>query len=114
MSIECRLGYLMKPKPGLIEQLRSVGSDLHEVYKGNIVIVTEKLDYEEYFEGSKRLIIEKCKVCFVREFVFNWDYSKDELYTLFGKFETELELFDRWWVAESAECEEIPTDWKKT
>jgi hypothetical protein len=70
------------------------------------------LDYEEYFEGWKNKIINKSKEHFIKEIIYTLDFPKKDLAILFGEFNSELELFDNWWLLESADCEEIPTDWK--
>ena len=112
MSISCRLGYIVKAKDSLFEQLSSVNSGLGEYFRQNYVLVTENLDYEVYFEGWKKTIKQKCKIHFVKETIYLLDYPKKELIMLFGEFNSEEDLFDKWWSLELADCDEIPTDWK--
>ncbi len=112
MSLSCRLGYIVTAKPELFEHLKIVDSDLDEYFREGYIVVTEELDYEEYFESWKKLIIQKCKTCFIRESVYSLDYSKEELVEIFGDFSSDIDLFDKWWTLTSADCSEIPTDWK--
>lgn len=113
MTFKCRLGYLAIAKKELYQQLESVGSDLSDYFSSHNVMITEKLDYEEYFEGGwKSKIIDNCKTQFIKETVFDLEFTKEELVKLFGQFSSEVELFDRWWVFEKVDVSEIPTNWK--
>jgi len=112
--VKCRLGYLAKPKDEFITHLREIGSDLDEYFLQNHVVITDNLEYEEYFEGWKRSILEKAKAHFIVDTIFDLDYSKEEMVELFGPFENEIQLFDNCWYFEDADIAQIPTDWKKT
>ena len=114
MSFKNRLGYLVKVRGELFTKLRELDSDLVEYFAENYVMMTDELEYEKYLEGWSKLIISNCKSQFIKEVVYELDYSKDELLTLFGDFESENELFDKWWTLEYADCMQIPTDWMET
>ena len=112
-SINCRLGYLVIPKPELFEYLKKTEPKLVEYFEEHYSVITEELDYQEYFEGTKRHIIDACKSFFIEDTVATVacsdDYSKDEAEKLFGSFDTPVELFDRWWSFTALDCSQVPT-----
>ena len=114
MSFKSRLGYLVVARKELLARLAGLDSNLVELFSEHYVLSTDELEYEKFFEGWKSVIIDKCKSHFIKEVIFDLDYSKDEMLSLFGSFESELELFDKWWTLENTDCFQIPTDWMET
>jgi len=110
--IDCQLGYLVKPKQKLFSNLLEKGSDIGEYFTLNYVVTTDILDYEEYFEGWKLKIVELAKEHFIKDTVFELEYSQEEFFKLFGTFEKLINLFDRWWVLEEVDISQIKTTWK--
>lgn len=104
-SIQCRLAFLVTPKPGFLQALGL--RDGHEIGRPWTVI-TPIRDYEDAFEGWKRAWLEKAKQDFLVEFVSTW--SED-----FPAFTVELrqpESFNRWWSISEIEVVEIESAWK--
>ncbi|WP_444996734.1 hypothetical protein [Aliikangiella sp. IMCC44359] len=112
-STNCRLGYLVVPKPGLFKYLQKNNPELIEYFKKHYSVVTEELDYEEYFEGPKGHIIDACKSFFIEDTIgtvaCSGDYSKGEVEKLFGNFGSPVELFDKWWSFAEMDCSQVPT-----
>ena len=112
--MKMRLGYIVAAKKELVEKLRRDSTDLHEYFSENRILATEEHDYEESFEGWKRAIEDCAKSTFIKETVYALDFKEDELKETFGKFKSDLELFDRWWALKESDCEIIPTTWLNT
>ena len=112
--MKVKLGYIVKCKSELIELLKSTNNDLHEYFSDNYILVTEEHEYEAVFEGWKMSIRKSAKNTFITETVMNLDFSSPELESIFGSFNSNIELFDKWWILEDADCETIPTTWLST
>ena len=112
--MKCRIAFIAKPKPELIDHLESIGSDLGDYFLQNHVVITEELEYEEYFEGGfKPKIIELCKTHFVVDTIYEViSESKIRIVELLGPFDDEEQLFDHWWYFEDVDCSQIATTWK--
>lgn len=111
MSLECRLAFLVSARETLPATILASGYDLVEYFSEYYVLVTDNLDYEDYFEGPKRKIENLAKEIYIQDYVYSLDYEREDLYALFGEFSSEKELFDRWWNIKLIECSDIPTRW---
>ena len=114
MSIKIRLAFLLMPIPSLRDRLVGAQSDLRGYFQPGQVVVTDELDYETYFEGWKSRVETSAKKFYVLDFVRTLEYTEDEMLSIFGGFESDLELFDKWWVLNELSCSEMPTDWRET
>lgn len=112
--MKMRLGYLAKPKDELIAHLKEMESDLDEYFIQNYVVITDELEYEEYFEGWKNRVIEQAKDHFIKDTVLELDYTQEELISIFGAFENNVQLFDLWWQFEETDISQMATCWQKT
>jgi hypothetical protein len=109
MMFLSRLAFLVTPKESLRLQLKGKKYDLIDYFE-DYVLVTENLDYEEYFEGPKERIYKAAKEIYMSEVVRNLDLSDSDMFDIFGVFQTELELFDNWWGIKILDCTGIPTE----
>jgi hypothetical protein len=109
-SIDCRLAYLISPRPELFGALALPSSSQHDVCKP-VAVITPILDYEEWFEGWKRSWLSKAKEDFVAEFLSMY---ADQ----FPAFKHELcsappvESFDRWWTISLIDVIDINPSWR--
>ena len=107
-----RLGFIVKAKNELIESLKSQGNDLHEYFSENYILATEEDDFESAFEGYNKSIVQSAKNIFINETVLNClEMSTNEMLLVFGEYSSNIELFDKWWILETADCDIIPTTW---
>ena len=107
--MKCRLGYLVTPKPELLERL---GIEQGDDPFGTVAVITPLNDYEQAFEGWKKAWLLKAKQDFVADFLDVWSDN-------FQEFVTELrglsapENFDRWWtISLTEDVIEIDASWK--
>ena len=113
-QVKARLGYIVTAKPDLIESLKSNGNQLHEYFSTNYILATEECDYEDAFEGWEKSIKDCAKNTFIIETVLGLDFDKTEMESIFGKYNSNIELFDKWWSLQNADCDIIPITWLGT
>jgi hypothetical protein len=109
-SIQCRLAYLVTPRPELLQTLNVEAKSGHDICRSTTVI-TPIRDYEEAFEGRKGAWVSKAKRDFITEFVDLWSGE-------FGAFAAQLraaadpECFDKWWTISEVDIIEIDPAWR--
>ncbi len=108
-----RRAYCVRPRPGLVQRLESLGmADELDFLGQPTVVTTELLPFEGKLEGYRALILKRCKEAFVGAFIDCGslsDQSRRE--ALFGKDVPLTEVFDLFWKAEEVETIEIQTTW---
>lgn len=109
--MKLRLGYIVQVKSDLIEKLRAEGNDLHDYFSENYILTTEEHEYDNAFDGWKRKISDCAKNTFINESVLSLDFSNKEMNSIFGEYDSNIKLFDKWWELKEAVCEIIPTTW---
>lgn len=113
-DISTRRAYLVRPNDALrakIEQYRD--QDFHEELMKPLVVMTDDLPWEEYFESWRTKILANCKIAFLKEILIEYPVMEAEMaIQILDVGVPSVELFDRWWLAEEIECLQIPTDWK--
>ena len=112
--MKSKLGFIVIPNPSLFDALKNSDYELTEYFSENHILTTEECDYESAFEGWKHSIRENAKITFIRTTVLSLDFDENEMKSIFGEFDSNVELFDKWWVLEDADCETIPTTWLGT
>ena len=113
-DISARRAYLVRPNDSLLAKIEEYrGQDFHEDLIKPLVVMTDDLPWEEYFESWRTKILTNCKVAFLNELLTEYPVMEAQMaIQLLGANVPSVELFDRWWVAEEIECLQIPTDWK--
>ena len=106
--------YVVTPKKALLEKVSPLVDerDLQELSKPHVVM-TDELRFEEFIEGWRRSILEKCKEAFLLdEFEYGPLFELEDLDDALGQTVDLLKCFDDWWVAEEAGYTQIETDWQ--
>lgn len=87
--------FLVRPKKRLSDILHSLDDDLQEALKYPVVIMTEKLSFEQDLEGWRLCIIEVAKDRFIEELEKDILHSYDIESTL-GEVTRKSDFFDMW------------------
>jgi hypothetical protein len=113
-EVSDRRAYLVSPNESLLAEIEAYrDQDFYEDLIKKLVVMTDYLPWEEYFESWRAKILVNCKMAFLSQLLIEYPAMEAQMaIEILGSNNPSVELFDRWWLAEEIECLQIPTDWK--
>lgn len=107
MNFDTQSGYLVVEKPDLKQRLLEEGLNNEFVSLYQAVLTSSMID-KELKPGMLSIIDSELKKAYIKEHVYLYMDSKERAEEVLGEFDTEVELFERYWELKPVYCMNIP------